>query len=86
MARIAVRVHPRAKKTGITGKSGDFYKLDLRAPPVDAKANDECVIFLAQRAGVPRSHVRIISGLTGRIKIVDINGVSQRELEDKLLQ
>ena len=38
MARITVRVHPRAKRTRVAGKLGDAYKLDLAAPPVDGKA------------------------------------------------
>jgi hypothetical protein len=39
MARIAIKVHPRAKRTAITGRLGEAYKLDLKAPPVDGKAN-----------------------------------------------
>ena len=57
MARIAVKVHPRARRTAITGRFGDAYKLDLAAPPVDGKANEECVRYFADLAGVPRSNV-----------------------------
>ena len=54
MARITVKVHPRAKRSAVTGRFGEAWKLDLAAPPVDGKANDECVRFLAELAGVPR--------------------------------
>lgn len=84
MARVTVKVHPRAKRTAITGRLGEAYKLDLAAPPVDGKANEECVGFFADVARVPRARVRIISGLTGRNKLVEVEGVEQAELE-KLL-
>ena len=84
MARLTVRVHPRARRSALTGRFGEAYKLDLAAPPVDGKANDECVRFFAGFAGVPRSRVRIVTGLTSRTKVVEIEGVTQEELERRL--
>jgi len=81
MARITVKVHPRAKRSAITGRLGDAWKLDLAAPPVDGKANEECVRFFAELAGVPRARVRIVMGATSRIKVVEVEGVAQEELE-----
>jgi uncharacterized protein (TIGR00251 family) len=84
MARVTVRVHPRAKRSAITGRFGEAYKLDLAAPPVDGKANQECVRFLAELVGVPRARVRIVTGLTGRMKVVEVEGMQQDELERHL--
>jgi uncharacterized protein (TIGR00251 family) len=84
MARVTVKVHPRAKRSAITGRLGDAWKLDLAAPPVDGKANAECVRFLAELAGVPRGNVRILTGETGRMKVVEIEGVAQEDLERRL--
>jgi uncharacterized protein (TIGR00251 family) len=84
MARIAVKVHPRAKRTAITGRLGDAYKLDLKAPPVDGKANEECIRFFAQLTGVPRSAVRIVQGAAGRMKVVEIEGVELADIESRL--
>ena len=84
MARLTVKVHPRAKRSAITGRLGDAWKLDLAAPPVDGKANEECVRFLAEFAGVPRARVRIVTGLTSRLKVVEIEGVPQEDLERRL--
>jgi uncharacterized protein len=81
MARIAVKAHPRAKRTAITGRFGDAYKVDLAAPPVDGKANEECVRYFAELAGVPRSSVRVVQGASGRMKVVEIEGRSQEEME-----
>ncbi len=84
MARLTVKVHPRARRTALTGRMGDDWKLSLAAPPVDGKANEECVRFLADLAGVPRSRVRIIAGATGRTKVIEVEGVTQESLETLL--
>jgi hypothetical protein len=84
MARIEVRVHPRAKRSAITGRLGEAYKIDLAAPPVDGKANEECVRFLAEFAGVSRSAVRILRGEASRNKLVEIDGVSQEDLNRRV--
>jgi uncharacterized protein len=81
MARVAVKVHPRARRSRITGRFGEGWKLDLAAPPVDGKANEECVRFFAELAQVPRARVRIVLGATSRLKVVEIEGMEQGELE-----
>jgi len=86
MARCSVRVHPRARRSAVTGRLGEAYRLDLAAPPVDGKANEECVRFFAELAGVPRSRVRIVSGLTSRNKVVGVEGIEQEELEKRLAE
>ena len=84
MARLTVKVHPRARRSALAGRLGDAWKISLAAPPADGKANDECVRFLAELAGVPRSRVRILMGLTSRLKVVEIEGVTEAELESRL--
>jgi len=85
MARVTVKVHPRARRSAITGRLGEAWKLDLAAPPVDGKANEECVRFLAELASVPRARVRIILGASSRTKVVEIEGLEQQDLENLLL-
>lgn len=84
MARLTVKVHPRAGRSALTGKFGEAWKLDLAAPPVDGKANEECVRFFADLANVPRARVRIVTGATSRMKVVEIEGMEQEELEKRL--
>ena len=84
MARLTVKVHPRADRSALAGRLGDAWKLHLAAPPVDGKANEECIRFFAELCGVPRSRVRIVTGATARIKVVEIEGVSQEGLEQLL--
>jgi uncharacterized protein len=84
MARITIKAHPRARRSAISGRLGDAWKLDLKSPPVDGKANEECIRFLAELAAVRRSQVRIVSGASGRLKVVEIDGLTQEELETRL--
>ncbi len=84
MARVTVKVHPRAKRTAVAGRFGQAWKLDLAAPPVDGKANQECVRFFAELAAVPKSRVRIVTGATGRLKLVEVDGIGQDALETLL--
>jgi uncharacterized protein (TIGR00251 family) len=85
MARVTVKVHPRAKRTRIAGRMGDAWKLDLAAPPVDGKANQACIRFFADLAGVSQSRVRIVLGLSSRTKVVELDGVSQETLESRMV-
>jgi uncharacterized protein len=86
MARVTVKAHPRAKRTGVAGRLGEAYKLDLNAPPADGKANEECVRFFAELARVPRIRVRIVSGATSRVKVVEVEGLPQADLERLLAE
>ena len=84
MARLTVKVHPRARRSALAGRFGDAWKLDLAAPPVDGKANEECVRFFAELANVPRARVRIVTGAGARMKVVEIEGMEQEKLESLL--
>ena len=81
---FSVRVHPRAKKTAITGEVGDSLKVALTAPPVDGKANDACIEFFAKLLKVPKTSVTIAAGLTSRNKTVRVVGLSGDELQRRL--
>lgn len=86
MARLTVKVHPRAKRSRVAGRLGGAWKLDLAAPPVDGKANDECVRWLAELAGIPRARVRIVTGAASRTKVIEIEGMHQEALDALLLR
>jgi uncharacterized protein len=85
MARITVKVHPRAKRSAVAGRLGAAYKLDVAAPPVEGKANAECIRFFAELAGVPRTAVRIVKGAASRTKVVEVDSLDDAELERRLL-
>ncbi len=82
---FAVKVHPRAKKSAITGELGDALKLSLTAPPLDGRANDACIEFFANLLDVPRSSVTIASGETSRRKVIRVAGLSADEVRERLI-
>jgi hypothetical protein len=82
---FAIRVHPRAKKNAVTGELGDALKLSLTSPPVEGRANEACVEFLAKLLKVPRSSVTIASGHTSRAKIIRVTGISVEEVRGRIV-
>lgn len=81
-----VRVHPRAKKNAITGELEGTLKLSLTSPPVDGRANEACVAFLAGILNLPRSSITIASGQSSRNKVVRVNGLTAAEIQRRLQQ
>jgi len=81
---FSVKVQPRARKNAITGTVGDALKLSLTAPPVEGKANDAVIDFLAGFFDVPRSSITIASGATSRLKLIRIAGANLQALEQRL--
>lgn len=82
--RFRVRAQPRASKTEVAGPHGDSIRIRLAAPPVDGEANEELVRFLAKLLGVARSAVSIVSGETGRDKLVEVSGARVADVRDAL--
>jgi uncharacterized protein len=83
-ATFAVRVQPRASRNAIAGEMGDALKLALTASPVEGKANEACVEFLANFLKVPRSSVTIASGESNRNKVIRVAGLSASDVEQRL--
>jgi uncharacterized protein (TIGR00251 family) len=83
-ATFAVKVHPRAKKSAITGEVGNALKLSLTAPPVDGKANEACIEFFAKLLNLSRSSVTIAAGQTSRNKVIRVAGLSAEEVRSRL--
>lgn len=94
-ATFAVRVAPRASRTAVTGVMGEgadaVLKIALAAPPVEGRANEALIEYLADWLDVPRSAVEIVTGEQSRNKVVRVRGrgaaevavVLQRLLTDK---
>jgi uncharacterized protein (TIGR00251 family) len=83
-ATLVVRVTPRAAKDEVAGWQDGELRVRLRAPPVDGRANDALVRFLASRLDVPRSSIELVSGGTARVKRLRVEGLSEAELRRRL--
>ena len=85
MGDLVIRVQPRAKRTEVAGERGGAVLIRVSAPPVDGKANEAVRKLVAERAGVPRSAVRIVRGEGARDKLVRVDGLSADTLRSVLL-
>jgi len=74
---LDIHVQPKASRDEIAGEHGDRLKVRITAPPVDGKANQHLVAFLAKLCGVPRSRVELVSGTSGRSKQLRIESPVQ---------
>jgi uncharacterized protein len=74
---LTLHIQPGAKKTEFAGLHGDALKIRLAAPPVDGKANEALVRFIAETLALPKSAVSLKSGQTSRRKVLEIHGATQ---------
>ena len=78
---FAVRVQPRASKSGVAGELDGALKVRLAAPPVEGQANEELIRLLAELFDAPRRRIAILSGQTSKNKVVSVSGISVDEAE-----
>jgi uncharacterized protein (TIGR00251 family) len=71
---LTLHIQPGAKKTEFAGLHGDALKIRLAAPPVDGKANDALIKFIAETLRLPKSAVNLISGQSSRRKVLEVIG------------
>lgn len=84
--RLAVRVTPKGGRDAADGWALDptgrpYLKVRVSAAPADGQANAALTAFLAKALGRPKSAVRIVSGETARLKIVEIEGLEEQAIE-----
>ena len=65
---LHVQAQPRARRTEYAGLHGEAVKIRLNAPPVDGKANEALIDFLAETFAVPKKQVTLLSGEGARTK------------------
>ena len=85
MANITIKVYlqPKASRNEIAGTYRDGIKIRITAPPIEGKANEALLRFLATSLDLPPSQVEILKGHHSREKLlrlanVDLSLVTQR--------
>jgi len=88
--RVWLRVTPKAKHSQFGGLADEpdggpagqarALKVAVTAAPEGGKANDAVIALLAREWGVAKSAVSVVSGATGRRKLVEIRGAPQELL------
>ena len=86
---FGVRVNPRASRTRLLGVAGEgaeaALKIALAVPPVDGRANEELISYLADVFDVPRSAVEVIAGEHSRNKVMRVKGRSAAQIESAFM-
>ncbi len=77
---LNLHVQPKASKDEWAGLHGDRLKLRIKAPPIDGRANQHLLKFIAGEFGVSKSSCILVSGESGREKRVAIT--APRKLPD----
>jgi uncharacterized protein len=85
---LAIRAQPGAKKTAITGIYGEGaaaqLKIAVHAPPIEGRANEALIAFLADLFSLPRKNVILVSGETNRSKVFLLRGARMPEVRKAL--
>jgi hypothetical protein len=78
--RLSVYIQPRASKTELAGMHDGSIKIRIASPPVDNAANLALIEFVADRLGLAKGRIRLVSGASSRRKVLEIDGVGDAEL------
>jgi uncharacterized protein (TIGR00251 family) len=73
---LTLHVQPGAKRSEIAGLHGEALKIRLAAPPVEGRANEALLRFIAETFGVPVRQVELRQGGQSRHKVVAVSGSS----------
>jgi uncharacterized protein len=82
--RLRLRVSPGSGRAAIVGRHGDAWKVRVTEPPEHGRANEAVVRLLAKTLALPHDAVAIVSGHSGRDKIVELTGVGPALIERRL--
>ena len=83
---LRVRAKPGARRSAILGVEQGALVVALAAPPREGLANEELIHLFARMANVQQRHVELVSGATGRYKLVRIHGIDANQLRQALLK
>ena len=81
---LAIKAIPGAPRNEVGGWLGEALKVKIHAPPVEGRANDALVEFLAGALGVHRRAVTLVRGDLSRQKFVRIDGLDLAEVRRRL--
>jgi hypothetical protein len=69
---LTLHVQPGAKRSELAGLHGEALKIRLAAPPVEGRANEALLKFIAKLFDVPLRQVELRQGGQSRHKVVAI--------------
>lgn len=71
---LTLHIQPGAKRSEVAGLHGDALKIRLAAPPIEGRANEALLRFVADSFDVPLRQVELLRGAQSRHKMVKVTG------------
>lgn len=71
--KISITVKTNAKRPGVEKQPDGSYRVAVKSPPTQGKANEEVIEILAKHFSLPKRSLRIKHGRTGKRKIMEID-------------
>ncbi len=71
---LTLHIQPGAKRSEIAGLHGDALKIRLAAPPIEGRANEALLKFIALLFDVPVRQVELKQGGQSRHKVIQVQG------------
>lgn len=81
---FGVKIVPAGSKTSVEGLYDGMLKVKVSAPPERGKANQALIDFLADRLGIKKKFIKIVSGQTSKVKQIAAEQITAEELAEKL--
>ncbi len=85
MVNVSILALPRSTRSEIAGRSGQAWRVRLKAPPAQGAANEELVDLLAKVLSIPKAAVVVRAGWSSRRKLVRISADLGRDEIEALL-
>ncbi len=77
---LDIIVVPRSSRHGIVLDERGVVKVYLNSPPVEGRANAECISLFSKKLHIGKSRISIEKGEKGRNKIIRIQDISPSEV------
>lgn len=80
-----MRLTPKAGADRVDGWDADeqgrpYLKVRVTAPPIEGRANEALIAFLAKRLKLPKSRLSLLAGDTSRLKQIEVEGLDEAAL------
>ncbi len=72
--KLFVTVKPNAKVSLVTKIDNSHFRVLVKAPPKDGKANQAVIKVLSDYFDAPKSRFSLVSGETSKIKVIQFDG------------
>ena len=83
-ARLAVRVHPGARRERLGRRADGMLQVDVAEAPEGGRANAAVCAVIARALGIAKGQVTVVRGHPRRSKQLEVEGIDAVEVERRL--